>query len=398
MHSQVGLREQALTIIKDNPAGLTAYEQAEMVMHWCLSEWLCNNIPALRLFCIRSMQRPTVPDGTKTCTDPECQRPAGTCKGNRLEVQQGVYDYGTSSSSLKPTPPTTGEWAVLLEASRHAPPTSASHDNMAAHDTSGIDNSLGCDGDAMEDDSDSIDTSEFFTMADATYQPDVDEDVAKPTQPVNANQQSGGIVPHQLSLMKLVLPHHKMEDDWGRHALEFVIPYDLALATHLYLEYAYPLLNPDMELTHLFLRPHRRGPLGTEHLAQLWADIQRRYAAPWSHFPPNQFRSIHVLDRVQHLASAAARVGVDLHGDAAVMQNTASSKGVWETNYCKQGQYYNEMVKGTLDRMTDWRHEQLTALHEAKLRQQQEEQQQEAADIVLDCIGANTFAYNPELD
>jgi len=251
-------------------------------------------------------------------------------------------------------------------------------------------------GMGMEEDGDGFEIDDLFAYhhGDADFQPAAQgDDAAKPTHFGRTARHGGGIIPDELQLMKVVLPHHKMEEDWGRHVLEFVLPYDLALTTHMYLEYAYPLLNPDMEHTHLFLRPHMQGPMGTEHLSQLWADIQRKHAAPWEHFTPNSFRTVHVMDRVQHLAHAASQTGTNLIGDAAAMQNTAGK--TWEKSYCKQGSYFNEMVKGTLDRMTSWRHEQLVDIH----AQQQPPPPTEPDDGHLNLdVTRSAFAYDPDND
>jgi hypothetical protein len=170
------------------------------------------------------------------------------------------------------------------------------------------------------------------------------------------------IIPSSLPIMKMVLPHHKEENEWGPYPLEVELPYDLALTTHLYLEYAYPVLN--MELSHnaLFMRPERGSPMEGEHLSTLWQHIQALYPTPWTPFPPSAFRDIHVGDKVMHLAQAVAATGVELRGDAAVMLNTAGP--VWQKSYCKGSTYFNTMVQGTVDRMTAWRHDALESMQQ----------------------------------
>jgi hypothetical protein len=415
---QAGLRTKALTIIKANPQGLSNYNDALVIMHWCLSEWFSNNIPAIRLFCIRTMQVPLPPNlvGPKTCTDPECNRQPGSCRGNRLEVlTTGTYNStNTSRESLWPTPAEIGEWDLLLEqpdgddgvdqhvdamldAGPTITPTLGEGGSSAAQMASIVRGSgggftiptpLGGLHTRFNTTTSTSSDSGIGSMgyADPTYYAEDDaNDDGYTTKLDTTTHKHTCIIPQDLALMKLVLPHHKMETHWGPHALEVVLPYDLALTTHLYLEYAYPLLNPDGILTHMFLRPNRHEPMQAEHMSMLWQAMQELCEAPWQPFSPTAFRDIHIMDAVQHLAEATANTGFNLHGDAAVMQNTMGP--VWERSYCKDGRYFNEMVKGTVDRMTKWRIEQLTALHEASVMQQWLSDEQHMVDGDGDGVG-----------
>lgn len=174
------------------------------------------------------------------------------------------------------------------------------------------------------------------------------------------------IIPSRLPLHKIVLPHHKEEREWGPYPLEVELPYDLALALHLYLKYSYPVVNAAKAHSFLFMRSNGH-PLENEHLCMWWKAMQVSRSAPWEPFAPNSFRDIHVLDRVMHFSTALAStpsVGRDLVGDAAIMQNSLGR--LWEVDYNKGGAYFNAMVKTAVDKMTLWRHVQYERLKEAE--------------------------------
>jgi hypothetical protein len=172
------------------------------------------------------------------------------------------------------------------------------------------------------------------------------------------------IMPQNLPLMAVSFPHHKTAKSRAAHPLTFMLPYDLALTTHLYMRYAYPLLNVDGAHDTFFVRTGvAGGPMLDEHLSMLWREIQRRYDAPWVPFPPSSFRHINVKDKVADINTAAAAVGMDLRGDAALMANTAGP--LWENSYMKRGLYLNSMTDGVIDRVTARRHAQLRAMRAA---------------------------------
>jgi hypothetical protein len=177
-----------------------------------------------------------------------------------------------------------------------------------------------------------------------TPEPECEED--EPPPPL------GELVPRY----RIVLPHHKMQDSWGEDVLHFTLPYDLARVTHLYLRHAYPVLNLGMEHNCLFVHPGTGDALRhSQDLQDLWQQTQAMHSAPWAHFPPVNFRHIHVNDQVQRLATHPG--AHQLAGDARVMQNSVGV--VWERNYSAHVGYYNHMVRGALDRITEWRHGQL---------------------------------------
>jgi hypothetical protein len=323
---QVHLKDKALAIIAALQHADTAatQEEASIIADWCLAEWLCNNLPPVRASCLRNVQRTALPSQPHVCTHPDCKRGAA-CKGNRLEILPHVwYEAEAGSVSMRPTPPEVRAWARLPGTTIPpiAPPASVGAADSSAADFSG------------------------------------DSEVRLPAA--------------GLPLMRIVLPHHKMEGKWGNAALEMALPYDLAMATHFYLQHAWPVINLRSSHNLLFMRASGMPMLEPTHLCAVWAHVQAAHGAPWQPFPPTAFRTIHVEERVHELSALIGGAGggqlqaaasTVLGGDALVMQNHVGS--VWQQSYCKGGLYYNAMAQGSIDRITIWRHANVRAIHEA---------------------------------
>lgn len=396
---QCGLRDRALSVIAAHPHGLETWADAEVIKHWCLSEWLCNNLPSVRLSCVRTMQRPQLHGQHAACTYVDCRR-GSACRGNRILVRSGEwYSPSQSRVSLQPTPSETGQWYKLEQAATpaavggssdsdsggHAPPavgwggdgasgsgsaqppplhSDGLGQHMRGRWSDGDDGgSSGEEGDDGEGDSDYDECLDDFDELELC-----DEALTTMSPSPMASSSTPTIIPSQLAVMEVVLPHHKEEKSWGNHSLRLLLPYDLALTTYLYMKYAWPILDPDQQCPHLFTRQPQgcaggARALQTEHLTTLWYGIQVKYAAPWPPFPPTMFRDIHIVDRVVHLSRHTAAAGMPLAGDAFAMQNNVGK--VWEGSYCKHGSYFNIMAEGVTDRMTQWRHAQLKDLHAA---------------------------------
>lgn len=177
------------------------------------------------------------------------------------------------------------------------------------------------------------------------------------------------LLPTNLPVMRLCLPHHKV-DKYHTHSLVVELPYDLAMACHIYEQYAYAVLNPSGSHNYLLVNPISGKPYVQEStLTKQWYKIQALYDATWPAFPPNNFRHIHVMDRVQGLADLMAQgIGADMQGDAAIMTHTVGP--VLERHYMAKGKgYLNVMVEAAVDRMTTWRHAHLTAMTTAVLEE-----------------------------
>jgi hypothetical protein len=337
------LKHKALDILVGDQVDLPG---SAVMQDWLISEWLSNNIPAVRLACIRSLQVPPMYSGVDyKCENPECPNPQ--CKGNRLEIVDDLYyDYSQERISLKPTPAEFEAWAKLQKAGDYEfeeeEPQPEWQQVIRGSEATLYINSTPGGGLHSRWDSDENDTS-------------MDTETFEQELPVSSME------PTHLNVFKIVLPHHKEEKEWGPYPLMLELPYDLALTTYLHLTYAYPKLNWDGDNNYMLVKPNTGGALYlAEDLTNLWKDIQIKHEAPWVAFPPNSFRDIHIMDRVLHLSQVVGNVGQQLVGDATVMQNTVG--GVWEKRYCKGGFYFITMAEGALDRMTRWRHSQYTRL------------------------------------
>jgi hypothetical protein len=387
---QMQLKDTALRCIVDAGDQPLTKEGASLVAEWHLSEWLSNNIPPFRLACLRSMQFTKVggeEDGCIKCQDDDCKTVG--CKGNRLEIDEGdYYHHGQARVSLRPTPAELGYWD-LLKSGAPAPPlqarptaTSSSTPSynmpMGSHDTAfrappnrilmgdgmvwadrtpigGTHTRWASDDseDGFEDDYGGDDYDEDYG-----YEADHAMHEHEAGARVRTEWKEEGYLPDKLPMMRYSLVHHKEEDSWGPFTLKSEVPYPLAAATFLYLKFAHPILSmgATREGDFLFVKPETGEPLWRgEHLTVWWREIQTKHAAPWIHFPPNAFRDIHIEDRVRHLSQAVGMTGVNMRGDAALMQNTAGR--VWETSYHKGARYYMEMAKGAIDMMTNFKHE-----------------------------------------
>lgn len=358
-------------------------EGALVMQDWLLSEWLCNNIPAIRLSCIRSLQVPPMYNNEigYCCQHADCEDP--NCLGNRLEVVEDTYCSSQERVSLRPPPPGLQAWAPVWGAS---PPGAGSMQEEAGPvvgaavgagqgpapmwcvkrgggkittitttEAGGLHTRWDSDDEGDLDDawaeSDEGDD-------DCTVHCD-DDDEPEDWEGLLLGPGPGSIMPDPVQILKVVLPHHKEEKEWGIYALQLELPFDLALTTHLYLRHAYPLLSMmNSEDNNFMLTTSTGGHLALpEQLTNLWAEVQHRHQAPWSSFSPMAFRDIHIMDRVQHLSQLVGTPGGQaLVGDATVMQNSVGH--IWEKRYHKGASYYIQMARGAVDRMTHWRHRQ----------------------------------------
>jgi hypothetical protein len=168
---------------------------------------------------------------------------------------------------------------------------------------------------------------------------------------------SRSLMPSPLQIMKVILPHHKEEREWGSFALEFELPFELAMATYLHLTQSWPMLNlVNEDNNFMLIDPYTGEPLfRPENLSTLWRDAQSRHKAPWAHFAPMAFRDIHIMDKVQHLSQVigSSAEGYAFMGDATIMQNTVGP--VWEKHYHKGASYWIQMARGVVDKMTNWK-------------------------------------------
>ncbi len=342
--------------------------QAQLVQEHLVSELLCNNLPPVRLYCLRTLQVPATPGQPYKCTDPDCNR-GQHCKGNRLEVLGQFYCMGQDRISLQPTPHWDALGVAAAAAAAPLPPAA------------------GIDMEQLEaEQQDFGPPLQWVTLGEGTtcltsptpkgglhmrfYESDDDAEAAREAAALEAaaavvqedvvmleeqqQQPLASLVPTNLPVLKMVLPHHKTERAWGPYALEVELPFDLAVAIHLHVTHARPQLLRGAQHNLLLVRPGFGTPMAlSSHLTLLWHDMQAKHEAPWSAFAPNSFRHVHVGDRVQHLSQVLALTGFEADGDAAVMTNTAGV--TWERHYQKRAQYLNEMAKGAVDRITAWR-------------------------------------------
>lgn len=112
LHVQTEMKARAVAVIyqatKIENRPLTPKE-ACLLLDWCLLEWLCSNIPTLRLMCLRSMQAPHSVEHGHECGEPNNCR-FQHCKGNRLEVDaSSTYSYLQDRISMQPPSYNTGE-------------------------------------------------------------------------------------------------------------------------------------------------------------------------------------------------------------------------------------------------------------------------------------------------
>lgn len=437
------------------PVPLSKY-QAQVMHDWVLSEMMCNHLPPVRLFGLRTVSAPFA-DGVYRCSDPDCKITG--CRGNRLELHPSMtYGYEHERISMQPCPLDLCGWLGVhaqaahvhgadVTASKAADAGGGSHTvaGSAAYEDACMAAAAACDDTptgikpeprdstpppphataAVLIASDSITTTQFtsaggkhvrftspspdscddtdddtpsmqagydsdddnecislLTSSSEGYDDDDDEDAimemgagdGSADDDADGDAVDDGVAAEapvppiitrlsvDVPLMRLVMPHHKMEARWGRFCLEVQLPHELALALHVYMTHAYPVLNPDRSHRCLFMRPNGRV-LEAKHLSSLWQDIQATHSAPWTPFPPKAFRDIHVVDRVMDLSAAMAFTGTHLDGDGAIMQNTPHA--TWQRAYCKDGAYFREMVKGTVDRMC---HARLTMMLQVKER------------------------------
>ena len=287
--------------------------EAKVVADWCLVEWL-TSIPPLRLFCIRTIQAPATSATGHKChhKPPRCN--ITSCRGNRLEFMEGsYYSAALKRPSLKPTADDVGAWVELLGGNTLVEYEKAPYLEMAAT-----------------------------------------------------------LVPQHLTLMRVVLPHHKM-DKLSDEPISIKLPYDLALTTQLYLKHARPILAAKGARSggpsFLFLNCVGKPLLEESSLTNMWYSIQATYNAPWMPFPPNDFRHIHVEHKVKSLVELPG--AASLQGDAAIMGNTVGR--TWTGSYMRKSKarsYKGTMMEAAVDSMTKWRHSALKGMAEA-LREQQ---------------------------
>ena len=184
--------------------------------------------------------------------------------------------------------------------------------------------------------------------------------------------------------VRVVLVHHKTESTAGRSPVAFVLPYELAVLLHVYMEHAYSVLNTTRSHEYLLMRPAAAGsddswcPLTcTQHLNHLWQGVQQRHKAPWPRkFAPSAFRRIHVLARVQTLAEVLASGNEEaqtFRADAAVMTNHVR---VWQSSYCGDEQYVSMMCVSACDKLATWRQKHMLARAHAQPRPQPQPQLQ----------------------
>lgn len=346
--------QEALRPLKERGAQATlTYEEAVNMQDWLMSEFLSGNIPPVRPSVLASLQ---APGNTYACSHPDC-RHTGNCRGNRLEVDSSgqVYSDSQTRISLQPTPPSLGGWEPIFAVST---PAATPRQQRKSWRVAGQGVVACTPGGGLHTffDSDSEDESEEFHHS---------EDAAA------GEREDGGeddrmLVPRQCSdyrelpQVKLVVVHHKNAARFNAHRLEVILPYDLALAVTLYMDYAWPLLAVAEETNRLFIRPGRPDPMSPEQLCLRWHEVQQKHAAPWSSFKLQASRHIHVAGAVQDLADAAAEAGTSLDGDAAIMTNTAGI--VWQRHYCKDATYFAMMAESAVDKMTAWRRSRLAEL------------------------------------
>ena len=171
-----------------------------------------------------------------------------------------------------------------------------------------------------------------------------------------------------LSLLGVLLPpdslvpiyryeivHHKNERAWGHAPIKAVLPYELAVWVHIYLQHFWERLPHGEECNHLLCR--RDGlAMDTEDLRRMWMKVQGQFDAPWDHIPPSIMRRVHVIDELVNLADAIARSGHDTtHGHAHLMGNSPTASKAWIENYAN-GDAWLLLGQGAIDELTQWRH------------------------------------------
>jgi hypothetical protein len=148
---------------------------------------LCNNMAPVRLSCMRTASNESTPLHPHECQEEKCKLDAKylntPCEGNRLVIDETqVYSSTHPCYCMRPPPPSTSLWSELLV------------------------------GPGLEE--------EYLPY----------EEVASL------------LIPSQLPIHKLVLPHHKMDKIHKMPVLTLELPYDLAITTYLYRKHALPVL------------------------------------------------------------------------------------------------------------------------------------------------------------
>lgn len=164
-----------------------------------------------------------------------------------------------------------------------------------------------------------------------------------------------------LKKLRLVIVHHKCEDDWGKEAVSFILPFDLALTIALFLEFGWVTLNLGLRSNLLLTKPSRELPMDDTDMSVIWRRMQELYSAPWIAFPPSRLREASLGDTVADLAKAISKASPQqqavVFGTATVMTNTIR---VWP-HYVKN-KVFNELVKPCLEHLSLYRKDQWSLL------------------------------------
>jgi len=381
------LAMQAVLDVHAAEPGSDVHSSATVVHDFALCNMMYGHTPTLRAVVHRTVQAPTAySQQPYACQNADCK--VKNCRGNRLQVVAGKhYVFNTRERvSLQPLPKELHVWDMLLEPEAAAPSPSPSPSPVAAGSGKYVTETPGGGQHARwRSDSDSDEGSDYYfgnggdddeeeewhasaeyeVADDYYYGDDGDGDGDGYLQPYDEEEEQGAdaagattstkqIIPERLHVLELVIPHHKNEGEWGPWPLTFELPYEMAMVLHLYFDGPYQVVSMGGEHNYAFMNTETGEPfLEPEQLTTKWHAMQRTYGATWESFPPTAFRDVHISDKVMHLAQAVAATGMDLHGDATVMQNTPNK--VWERHYMKNASFYTTMVGGAIDRITNWR-------------------------------------------
>jgi hypothetical protein len=186
-----------------------------------------------------------------------------------------------------------------------------------------------------------------------------------PSPSTSADAATSSLIPDRLPMLEMIIVHHKMERHWGKWPIRCILPYDLGLLVHLYLgPYGRAVLDTARDSNLLFPDLLTGQVMCDTSLSVLWRRLQQYFDAPWAHFPPNKFRHIHILKKVESVVQTAARAGVELRGDAALMTNTPDA--VWQRSYLK-GKAFSTLAPAALTDIAQWKVSEWRALRAAEV-------------------------------